>query len=232
MSEQGSRQNTTFPSGGGTAHGYLAVPDSGSGPGVVVIQEWWGLTDHIADVCDRLAGEGFVALAPDLYGGRTTHDADEAGRMMTELPVDQAARDLGGAVEFLLGHDAVTSSSVGAVGFCMGGGFVLLLAAQQGDRVGAAVPFYGVGPAVPDSYAGLTAAVQGHYGEQDDFYPVDDARRQEEQIRSESGAQVEFHTYPAGHAFHNDANALGTYDAEQARLAWSRTVEFLRGTLT
>lgn len=232
MSDSGSRQNTTFPSGGGTAHGYLALPPSGSGPGVVVIQEWWGLTDHIADVGDRLAAEGFVALAPDLFGGRTAHDADEAGRLMSELPVDDAARDLGGAVDFLLGHEAVTSSKAGAVGFCMGGGFVLLLAAQQGDKVGAAVPFYGVGPAVPDSYTGITAAVLGHYGEQDDFYPVEDARRQEEQIRAESGAQVQFHTYPAGHAFHNDSNALGTYDAEQASLAWSRTVEFLRIHLT
>lgn len=232
MSEQASRQNTSFPSGGGTAHGYLALPESGSGPGVVVIQEWWGLTDHIADVCDRLAGEGFVALAPDLFGGTTTHDADEAGRLMSELPVDSAARDLGGAVDFLLGHEAVTSSKVGAVGFCMGGGFVLLLAAQQGDKVGAAVPFYGVGPAVPDSYAGLTAAVQGHYGQNDDFYPVQDAVRQEEQIRRESGATVTFHTYPAGHAFHNDTNTLGTYDPEQAKLAWSRTVEFLRTHLT
>jgi carboxymethylenebutenolidase len=232
VAEQGSRQNTSFPSNGGEAHGYLAVPASGSGPGVVVIQEWWGLTDHIADVCDRLAGEGFVALAPDLYGGKTTHDADEAGEMMTALPVDEAARDLGGAVDFLLEHDAVTSSKVGAVGFCMGGGFVLLLAAQQGDKVGAAVPYYGVGPAVPKTYTGLTAAVQGHYGERDDFYPADDARQQAEQIRAESGAEVEFHFYPAGHAFHNDTNKLGTYDAEQAQLAWSRTVEFLRATLT
>ncbi|MBW3659596.1 MAG: dienelactone hydrolase family protein, partial [Actinobacteria bacterium] len=80
-------QNTTFPSNGGEAHGYLALPASGSGPGVIVIQEWWGLTDHIKDVTDRLAGEGFVALAPDLYGGRTTHDADEAGQLMQELPV-------------------------------------------------------------------------------------------------------------------------------------------------
>jgi len=228
MTENASRQNTSFPSGGGQAHGYLAVPPSGSGPGVVVIQEWWGLTDHIADVTDRLAAEGFVALAPDLFGGRTTHDADEAGQLMTELPVEQAARDLGGAVDFLLGHDAVTSSTVGAVGFCMGGGFVLLLATQQDGRVSAAVPYYGVGPAVPKTYEGLTAAVQGHYGERDDFYPADDARAQAEQIRRESGAEVEFHFYDAAHAFHNDTNALGTYSKADAELAWSRTVEFLR----
>ena len=228
MTENASRQNTAFPSGSGQAYGYLALPPSGSGPGVLVIQEWWGLTDHIADVTDRLAAEGFVALAPDLYGGRTTHDAEEAGRLMTELPVDQAARDLGGAVDFLLGHEAVTSSTVGAVGFCMGGGFVLLLAAQQGDRVSAAVPYYGVGPAVPKTYEGLTAAVQGHYGTRDDFYPADDAKAQAEQIRRESGAEVEFHFYDAGHAFHNDTNKLGTYSPDDARTAWTRTVEFLR----
>jgi carboxymethylenebutenolidase len=225
-------QNTTFPSGDGTAHGYLALPATGSGPGVIVIQEWWGLTEHISGIADRLAAEGFVALAPDLYGGTTTHDADEAGRLMTELPVDQAARDLSGAVDFLLGHDAVASSKVGAVGFCMGGGFVLLLAAQQGDRIGAAVPFYGVGPAVPDTYTGLRAAVQGHYGEKDDFYPADGARAQAEHIRAESGADVEFFYYPAGHAFHNDTNKLGTYDETSARQAWDRTVSFLKAQLS
>jgi len=228
MSENASRQNTTFASGAGQAHGYLAQPPSGSGPGVIVIQEWWGLTDHIADVTDRLAAQGFVALAPDLYGGRTTHDAEEAGTLMTSLPVEDSARELAGAVEFLLGHDAVTSATVGAVGFCMGGGFVLMLAAQQGAKVSAAVPFYGVGPAVPKAYAGLTAAVQGHYGERDDFYPADDARRQEVQIRQESGAEVEFFFYDAAHAFFNDTNALGTYDSEDATLAWDRTVSFLR----
>jgi carboxymethylenebutenolidase len=223
------RQNVEFPSNGDHAHGYLALPDSGKGPGVIVIQEWWGLTDHIAGIADRLAEEGFVALAPDLYGGTTTHDADEAGQLLTDLPVDRAAQDLAGAVDFLITHDAVTSSSVGAIGFCMGGGFVLLLAAQQGLKINAAVAFYGVGPAVPNQFDGLTAAVQGHYGEKDEMYPVADARDQEEQIRKESGAaEVEYFYYPAGHAFHNDENLLGTYDADQAKLAWERAVAFLK----
>lgn len=221
------RQNVTFPSNGRTAHGYLATPASGSGPGVVVIQEWWGLTDHIASVTDRLAAAGFVALAPDLFGGRTTHDADEAGTLMMSLPVDEAATDLGGAVDYLLGLDACTSSTVGAIGFCMGGGFVLRLAAQQGAKVSAAVPFYGVGPAVPQSFGGLTAAVQGHYAEKDGFFPVADARAQEQQIREESGAEVEFFYYDAAHAFHNDENLIGTYDATAAKLAWERAVAFL-----
>lgn len=231
MSEQGVLQNVTFPSGDREAHGYLAIPESGHGPGVIVIQEWWGLTDHIAGIADRLAAEGFVALAPDLFGGRVTHDADEAGKMMMALPLDEAARDLGGAVDFLLNHDAVTSKSLGALGFCMGGGFVLQLAIQQGEKISAAVPFYGVGPAVPDQFRGLIAAVQGHYAEQDAFFPVDQARAQEAQIREESGAPVEFFYYPAGHAFHNDENALGTYDEASAKLAWSRAVAFLHQQL-
>jgi carboxymethylenebutenolidase len=147
---------------------------------------------------------------------------------MTELPVDRAARDLAGAVDFLLGHDAVTSKTVGAIGFCMGGGFVLQLAAQQGDRISAAVSFYGVGPAVPEQFSGLRAAVQGHYGSDDAFHPADDARDQAEKIRTESGAEVEFFFYPAGHAFHNDENLLGTYDEEQAKIAWARSVAFLK----
>ena len=194
---------------------------------MIVIQEWWGLTDHIVGITDRLAAEGFVALAPDLFGGRTTHDADEAGELLSQLPVDRAAQDLSGAVDFLLAHEAVTSTKVGAVGFCMGGGFVLLLAAQQGDRIGAAVPFYGVGPAIPVAVFRPTAAVQGHYGEDDQMYPAATARALEEQIRAESGADVEFFYYPAGHAFHNDENLLGTYDADNAKLAWQRTVRFL-----
>lgn len=228
MTDENPRQNVTFASNGHQAHGYLAVPESGSGPGVVVVQEWWGLDDHVADVCNRLAAEGFVALAPDLYGGRVTHDSGQAGELMMSLPVEQAAKDLSGAVDYLLGHDAVTSATVGTVGFCMGGGFVLLLAKEKGDQVSAAVPFYGVGPAVPNTYQGLTAKVQGHYAEEDGFYPVDQARAQEQQIREESGAEVEFFYYPAGHAFHNDEDTAGTYDAEQARLAWGRAVSFLK----
>jgi carboxymethylenebutenolidase len=220
-------QNVTFASGGGTAHGYLALPESGRGPGVVVIQEWWGLTTHIKDVTDRLAAEGFVALAPDLFGGATTHDSDEAGRLMAELPVEKAAQDLAGAVDLLLDHEAVTSSRIGAVGFCMGGGFVLVLAAQQGDRIGAAVPFYGVLKEDYPDLSGLTAPVLGHFGEQDAFTTPEAARALADRIREESGVTPQFFSYPAGHAFFNDENLLGSHDPEQAALAWSRTTAFL-----
>ncbi|MGX5357433.1 dienelactone hydrolase family protein [Kocuria sp. KH4] len=226
--EQTPHQNVTFPSAGGRAHGYLSLPKSGRGPGVVVVQEWWGLTDHIRDVADRLAAEGFVALAPDLYGGSVTHDSEEAATMMARLPEEEGARLLGGAVDFLLEHEAVTSATLGAVGFCMGGGFVLALAAEQGERIGAAVPFYGVGQGLPDAYHDLRAAVQGHYGRQDTSYPVEQAEALEEQIRRDSGAPVvEFHFYDAPHAFHNDENRHNHRPGE-ARLAWGRTVGFLR----
>jgi dienelactone hydrolase len=144
-----------------------------------------GLTAHIKDVTDRLAAEGFVALAPDLFGGATTHDSDEAGTLMQELPVEQASRDLAGAVDFLLGHEAVTSSKVGAIGFCMGGGFVLVLAAQQGDRIGAAVPFHGVLTEDYPGFENLTSPLMGHFGEQDDFTTPDAVRELAARIEKE-----------------------------------------------
>lgn len=223
-------QNVSFASNGSTAHGYLAVPESGTGPGVIVIQEWWGLVSHIADLTNRLAAEGFVAVAPDLYGGTTTHDAEEAAKLTQELPVDRAARDLSGAVDFLLGHEAVTGDAVAAVGFCMGGGFVLSLAAQQGDRISAAVPFYGM-PGGETDFSGLTAPVLGIYGEQDQFVPADKVREMFTTIGEQSGRQPELHFYPAGHAFLNDENLIGTYDAEQAGLAWQRMLDFLHAHL-
>lgn len=222
-------QNVTFASNGREAHGYLATPESGSGPGLIVIQEWWGLTDHIKDVTDRFAAEGFVALAPDLYGGRTTHDSDEAGQLMQELPVDQAATDLSGAVDFLLGHDAVTSAKVGAVGFCMGGGFVLVLAAKEGDRIGAAVPYYGVGGYDQVDLGQVSAPILGHFGSEDPMATpavVDDLR---EELEGSSSPSVDLRVHEgAGHAFFNDENHLGTYDAQLAAETWKDTVAFLK----
>lgn len=228
MAAKTPHQNVSFPSKGQTAHGYLAVPEGGTGPGIIVVQEWWGLTEHIRDVADRLAAEGFVALAPDLFGGWITHDGDEAAQMMSDLPAETGADLLAGAVDYLLSLDTVTSAKVGTIGFCMGGGFVLALAAQQGEKIAAAVPFYGVGQAVPESYAGLSAAVQGHYAEHDAFYPVAQARAQEKQIREESGAKVTFYYYDAAHAFHNDQNPAGNYLKEPAQQAWARAVKFLK----
>lgn len=227
MTEANARQNVTFPSNGAQAHGYLKKPASGSGPGLILIQEWWGLDDHMVDLADRFAADGFVVLCPDLFGGRVAHGADDALAMLKQLPVDRAARDLAGAVDLLLGDPDVTSTKVGVVGFCMGGGFALQLGVQQGERIAAVVPFYGVGPGLPDDFQGLRAAVQAHYGELDRSYPVAQARQLEQRLREQTPGPVEFFYYPAGHAFLNDRNQLGTYDPDNARLAWQRSVEFL-----
>lgn len=224
-------QNTTFPSNGGQAHGYLALPPEGRGPGLVVVQEWWGLTTHMTSMVDRFAAEGFVTLAPDLYGGATTHDREEAARLLQELPAGRAVRDLRGAVDFLLGHPALLGDAVAVVGFCMGGGFALRLAAQEGDKVAAVVPFYGL-PREPDyDYRGLTAHVLGHFAERDHGLPTATVDEAAIRIGEATDRRPEIHFYPAGHAFMNDENLNGTYDPLQAQIAWRRTLSFLRGHL-
>ncbi|MFF2351396.1 dienelactone hydrolase family protein [Kitasatospora sp. NPDC058115] len=227
----GSRQNVTFPSNGREAHGYLARPPLGVGPGLVVIQEWWGLTPYLAGVADRFAAEGFTVLAPDLFGGATTHDSAEGARLKRELPVERAMRDLRGAVDLLLGLDGVVGDAVGVVGFCMGGGFALLLATAEGDRVAAVVPFYGLPPDPDFEYRGLTAHVLGHYGEHDRAIPMAAVDEAAIRIGEATDVRPEIHFYPAGHAFMNEENLLGTYDPLQAEIAWRRTLTFLRGHL-
>jgi carboxymethylenebutenolidase len=223
--------NVEFSSNGQTAQGYLAVPESGSGPGVVVIQEWWGLVDHIREVCDRLASEGFVALAPDLYHGETTAEPDEAGKLMMELDIERAAKDMSGAVDFLLGHEAVDGDKVGAIGFCMGGGLVLVLAARNGDKIGAAVPFYGVFKGETPDLSGISCPVLGHFGENDDFAPPQKARELEETIAAQAGVDCTFHIYrDAGHAFYND-DRPEAHHPEHAARAWELTLNFLRANL-
>jgi carboxymethylenebutenolidase len=224
-------QNVTFPSNGGQAHGYLRLPESGRGPGLVVVQEWWGLTSHITTMVDRFAAAGFVALAPDLYGGATTHDREQAAELLAKLPVADAVRDLRGAVDHLLGHEAVAGDAVAVVGFCMGGGFAMRLAVQEGDRVAAVVPFYGL-PREPDyDYLGLTAHVLGHFAERDHGLPVEAVDEAAIRIGEATDRRPEIHFYPAGHAFMNEENLNGTYDPLQAEIAWRRTLSFLRGYL-
>lgn len=228
-------ETVSFASNGDTASGYLAVPDSGSGPGLLVVQEWWGLVPQIKRTCDRLAAEGFVALAPDLYRGDYAEhtEMDKANELMTTLPPDRAARDMAGAIDFLLGHEAVRGDKVGVVGFCMGGMLTLMIAALQGDKVGAAAPFYGapLGDMAPD-WSSLTAPVQGHFAENDDFFPPAAVKDLERQL-TDMGKDVEFIVYPStGHAFGNEENALGTHDEQAAATAWDRATTFLKAKLS
>src|SRR5262252_3719640 len=158
-------QTVEFRSNGNTASGYLATPASGSGPGVLVIQEWWGVDDSLKQQADRLANAGFVALAPDLYHGQVAGhtEMDKASHLMQSMPADRAGRDMSGAVDFLASHPSVTSKGIGVVGFCMGGMLSFIIAANRGDKVKAVVPFYGFpqGPMEP-AWSKLTASISGH----------------------------------------------------------------------
>lgn len=219
-----------FPSNSTTGMGYLATPTDGTGPGVVVIQEWWGLVDHIKEVCDRLSAEGFVALAPDLYHGRTTTEPDEAGKAAMALEMSKAGHDLSGAVDEVLRRSS--GDHVGVVGFCMGGGLALVLATQRPDAVSACVPFYGVilwSDAQPD-YSKMSAAVLGHYAGLDTFFTPAKVRELENELVG-LGKSVEIHIYEkSDHAFFNDTRPE-VYDPDASAVAFERTVSFLHGHL-
>jgi carboxymethylenebutenolidase len=209
--------------------GYLVVPPSGRGPGVLVLAEWWGLVDHIRDVCDRFARAGFVALAPDLYHGERTTDPDVAGRLMMDLEIPRAARDLEAAVAALLGRAEVTHPRVGAVGFCMGGQLALL-AATKSRRIGAVVDFYGIHPNVTLDAAALEAPVLGLFAERDAYVPEEAVRKLESALRG-AGKRIHVRIFPGvDHAFFNDTRA-DVFDATAAAEAWAETVSFLRAEL-
>jgi carboxymethylenebutenolidase len=218
-----------FKSNGGVAQGYLSVPESGVGPGVVVIQEWWGLVPHIKDVADRFAAEGFVALAPDLYHGDVAKSPDEAGKMMMALNISQTEKDLRGAVQYLLDAEETTGEAVGTVGFCMGGA-LSLYAASKNQQVGACVVFYGIHPKVEPDFDNLRAPVLGVFAGKDKSVTPDAVRALEETMRKH-GKSIESHTYPdSDHAFFNDTRPE-VYDADASADAWRRTIEFLRANL-
>ena len=228
-------QTVEFPSNGTPASGYLATPTSGTGPGVLVLQEWWGLVPQLKGVCDRLAEAGFVALAPDLYHGAIAEhtEMDKANELMQSLPPDRAARDMSGAIDYLLGHQAVQGNAVGVIGFCMGGMLTLLIAAMQDGKVAVATPFYGapLGDMAPD-WSGLTASVQGHFAENDNFFPIEPVQALEAQLKG-MGKDVEFIVHPGtGHAFANEENPLGTHDHNAAKDAWESAIAFLKSKLT
>ena len=223
-----------FTSNGIDAQGYLAVPESGSGPGVIVVQEWWGLDTGIKEMADRLAVAGFVALAPDLYHGElAAHDEmDRAGQLMTELPPERAAQDMSGAVDHLDGMEITTDAGIGVMGFCMGGMLTFILAANRPDKVKAAVPFYGFpqGDSQPD-YSKIAASIQGHMAEHDDFFPPSAAMHLETELKAlGKDASITVHE-GSGHAFMAPHNALGTQDQDLYDMIWPQATAFLHDKL-
>lgn len=213
----------SFNGNGSIYNGYLARAEDG-GPGVIVLQEWWGLVGHIKNVADRFAEEGFTALAPDLYGGESTNDPDEAGSLMMALNIADTEKALRGAVDALLAHDDCSSDKAGVVGFCMGGQLSLFAAATN-PKVGACVDFYGIHPNVHPPFEKLEAPVLGFFAEHDAHASPEAVGKLSELLDS-LGKEHEFHLYSGTqHAFFNDGRPE-VYDAKAAEDAWARTLGF------
>lgn len=220
-------QMVSFKANGGTAEGYLATPAGGRGPGVVVIQEWWGLNDQIKGVADMLAREGFNALAPDFYHGTVTREPNEAGKLLMELDLARAARDGRGAARHLASHPGTSSKKVGVIGFCMGGLLALLTGAEASDVVGAVVDCYGVGKAKPDFARLRGIPVLGIFGGKDASLDPQAIAGLEKRL-AEAGAPFEKKVYPdADHAFLNEQRP-DVHRADDAKDAWGRIVPFLK----
>jgi len=222
-------QRIEFPSNGHTGQGYFAPPSSGKGAAVVVIQEWWGLVPHIEDVVNRFAGEGFCALAPDLYHGKTTKSPDDAGKMVMELDADRAEREIASAGSYLLTRSECSSKSYGVVGFCMGGGLAQYTATKENGKVGAVVSFYGGFKSVPFDWDNLTAPLLSICAEED--RGVTAQEREREKMLNAKGKKVELVVYPkAKHAFFNDTRKE-VYNPQAAQDAWKRTLDWFRANL-
>ena len=221
---------TEIPVNGGAVPAYVSLPPAGNGPGVVVIQEWWGLVPHIRNVADRLAAQGFVAVAPDLYRGKQTSEPDEAGKLVMEMQLQQAAKDMAAAVDALLAMPETTGDGVGVIGFCVGGGLALYLASLK-PEVAAVVCYYGFPREGLDwDLSAVKGSVLGHFAADDDFAPSELVDSMEREL-VDAGVEVTFHHYPGTtHAFFND-DRPEVYDADAAARSWQRTIEFLRARL-
>ncbi len=223
-----SGEMVEFAANGHSASGYMSLP-SRPGPGLLVIQEWWGLVDHIKDLVDRFAAEGFVALAPDLYHGDMTKSPDEAGKMLMALNIAEAGKDMRGAAKYLLGLDEVAPKKVGILGFCMGGQLALYAASEYPDEISAAVDFYGIHPNAPIDPDKVRVPILAHFGARDETVPEETRNALVSSLESR-GKSIEAHVYAADHAFFNDTRPE-VYDADASRLAWRRSLDFLRRTL-
>lgn len=220
-------ERVEFPSNGHTCSGYFAAPASGSGPGVVVIQEWWGLVPHIEDLVNRFAAAGFCAVAPDLYHGETTSSPGDATKLLMELDVERAGKEIAGAGAYLRSREECSSQKYGVVGFCMGGALAQYAATADAQNVGAAVSFYGGFKQVNPEWEKLQAPILLIYGENDKGVPPENGRLLEEKLRA-LGKDVELVVYAgADHAFFNDTRP-DTHKADAAADAWRRTVELFR----
>ncbi len=220
----------SFQCGDAAYAGYLAGSATGKGPGVIVLQEWWGLVGHIKNVTDRLAEAGFTALAPDLYNGVSTQEPDEAGSLLMALNIAETEKLLACAIQRLLDDEATSGEKAGVIGFCMGGQLSLFAACANPTNIGACVDFYGIHPNVQPDLASLQAPMLGIFAEHDDYASPDAVAEMSGKLDA-LGKKHEFVTYPgAHHAFFND-DRPAVYNGEAATDAWSRVLAFLKGNL-
>ncbi|MCA0360618.1 MAG: dienelactone hydrolase family protein [Armatimonadetes bacterium] len=215
-----------FESNGTSYQGYLALPKSGSGPAVIVIQEWWGLVGHIKDVVDRYAAEGFVAFAPDFYHGKATDEPDEAGSLMMALNIADAEQVIRGAVSMLVAHESGPSDKVGVVGFCMGGQ-LSMFAACLDQRIGASINYYGIHPHVQPDFAACKAPIMGFFAEHDDYASASAVAALESQLKA-AGVSYSFTTYPGTHHAFFNSDRPEVYDHEAAEDTYRKAVVFFR----
>jgi carboxymethylenebutenolidase len=224
----------TFASGETTANGYLALPESENAPAVLVLHAWWGLTDFFKALCDQLAADGFVVLAPDLYGdGRTADTIPAAEQLIEAISYDNAIATLQSAVDLLRNHRMANGKPMGVIGFSMGAAYALLAATDfRPDDIAAVVLFYGNHPGLDaDNYSNSTAAFLGHFAEDDPYESLDDMRNTGAEMEK-AGREVTFYVYKGmGHWFF-ESNRPDAYSADAANLAWERTLSFLRNNLS
>ena len=205
---------------------YLSLPKSGSGAGVLVLHAWWGLNDTFRQFCDRLAGEGFVTLAPDLYDGAVAATREDAYRLMRQMDKAAARKTLSNAIKELSAHPAVNRPAIGVVGFSPGGFYALGLACQKPKNIAAVVAFYATGQG---KFAEAQAAFLGHFAEDDEFEAAADVLQLEQSIR-QAGKKVAFYTYPGTKHWFFEPDRP-EYNPVAAQLAWERTAAFLHEEL-
>ncbi|HEX8814417.1 MAG TPA: dienelactone hydrolase family protein [Terriglobales bacterium] len=223
-------KDVSYKSGDETVQGALYIPDGkGPFPAIVVIHEWWGLNDWVKDQASKLADQGYVALAIDLYRGKVATTPEQAHEIMRGVPEDRALRDLQAAVMYLQAQANVKKDNIGSIGWCMGGGYSLDVALQE-PTLKATVINYGHLATDPDSLKKINAAILGNFGGKDQGIPVEDVRKFEQTLKQD-GKKVDIKIYPdAGHGFENPNNKTG-YRADDAADAWQRTVTFLSTNL-
>ena len=215
-----------FQAEGKPGKGYLATPEKPRG-GVLVLHAWWGLNDFFKSFADKLASQGFVALAPDLYDGPVAKSVEEAKGLHSKVDNERIKQIVLGATDYLRTDSSISGRKIGVIGFSMGAAWSLSLSTLKPETVGAVVVFYG---SWPIDFSKAQASFLGHFSPDDEWEPVADVRATEEKIRG-AGKEVTFHFYPGTKHWFVEANRPIEYNREASDLAWKRTLEFLNSKL-